>query len=293
MASTLLLIKSRSLLPTLELSEDERESVAELERRLALYSKIRAAAKVLRKEWNETPLIFTRRTPPQPPIFAHGEATTTTINTAIRRLISLFPRPEKMTQAAVAPVLKLEEVIESLRGRISRSIRTHWSELTKGADKHLAIVHFLAVLELVRSGSASVTQEKLFSDITIEADDMGEALHDTESSASGRHELILRLIEAYLTPTSFTYPLGSNELGLIELFLARRPEYRLYCITMSDPAAISALARRASGLLFLEGGALPLKRLAQQLECSSEALSAALGELEGSHDSDWSRVDPD
>src|SRR5882672_5982125 len=33
-ASTLLLIKSRSLLPILELSEDERESVDELERRL-------------------------------------------------------------------------------------------------------------------------------------------------------------------------------------------------------------------------------------------------------------------
>ena len=34
-ASTLLLIKSRTLLPTLDLSQDERESVEELERRLA------------------------------------------------------------------------------------------------------------------------------------------------------------------------------------------------------------------------------------------------------------------
>src|SRR6185436_4016858 len=40
-ASTLLLIKSRSLLPLLELSEEERESVEELERRLAQYSLIR------------------------------------------------------------------------------------------------------------------------------------------------------------------------------------------------------------------------------------------------------------
>ncbi|HWP61085.1 MAG TPA: segregation/condensation protein A, partial [Candidatus Paceibacterota bacterium] len=37
-ASTLLLIKSRSLLPSLELTADERESVEELERRLACYA---------------------------------------------------------------------------------------------------------------------------------------------------------------------------------------------------------------------------------------------------------------
>ena len=45
---------------------------------------------------------------------------------------------------------------------------------------------------------------------------------------------------------------------------------------MSDPDVISSLARRASGLLFLEGGAMPLKRLAQQLECTVEDLSLAL-----------------
>src|SRR3954470_21241732 len=50
-AATLLLIKSRALLPTLELSSDERESVEELERRLARYALVRKAAKLLRKEW--------------------------------------------------------------------------------------------------------------------------------------------------------------------------------------------------------------------------------------------------
>src|SRR3984957_19238454 len=44
-ASTLLLIKSRTLLPSLELSADERESVEELERRLARYAVYRKAAK--------------------------------------------------------------------------------------------------------------------------------------------------------------------------------------------------------------------------------------------------------
>ena len=44
-ASTLLLIKSKSLLPNLELSEDEKGNIADLERRLALYKIIYFNAK--------------------------------------------------------------------------------------------------------------------------------------------------------------------------------------------------------------------------------------------------------
>jgi len=40
-ASTLMLIKSKSLLPTIDLSEEEKESVEDLERRLKLYKKLR------------------------------------------------------------------------------------------------------------------------------------------------------------------------------------------------------------------------------------------------------------
>src|SRR5438552_15090344 len=60
-ASTLLLIKSRALLPNLELSEEERESVEELERRLARYALIRKAARSLRKEWGRAPLSLAYR----------------------------------------------------------------------------------------------------------------------------------------------------------------------------------------------------------------------------------------
>src|SRR5665213_2458332 len=60
-ASTLLLIKSRTLLPSLELSTEERESVEELERRLARYALIRNAAKVLRRSWGKDPLVLAQR----------------------------------------------------------------------------------------------------------------------------------------------------------------------------------------------------------------------------------------
>ncbi|MBI5004253.1 segregation/condensation protein A [Candidatus Kaiserbacteria bacterium] len=170
-ASTLLLIKSRTLLPGLVLSEDERESVEELERRLAQYALIRGAAKDLRATWGKAPLILMQRAPLRPVVFAPAETSIPLLARAAQRIMDILPQPEAIAKAAVAPVLALEDVIKHLHKRISGAIKTRFSELTKTAkDRHEVIVYFLAVLELVRTGSASVTQDKLFEDITIEVE---------------------------------------------------------------------------------------------------------------------------
>lgn len=178
-ASTLLLIKSRSLLPTVELSSEEELTIEELERRLKRYAHIRAGAKLLRAQWGTNPLILERRTPSiaaitgvQAATFAPGESSIATLLTAVRRILATLPKPERIVEATVAPVLKLEDVISSLKTRLQRAAKARWSDLTRGASRHDTIVHFLAVLELVRHGSVSVTQDKLWSDILIETDDV-------------------------------------------------------------------------------------------------------------------------
>jgi len=172
-ASTLLLIKSRSLLPLLELTEDERESVEELERRLAQLKLVRNASKLLRREWDKSPLLFPRRAPVSEAVFSPGETSPSTLHASIARLVNLLPKPQELANAVVAPVLALEDVIVSLKKRLNSALKARWSDITRGASRHDAIVHFLAILELVRSGSASVTQDRLFSDITIESESIG------------------------------------------------------------------------------------------------------------------------
>ena len=167
-ASTLLLIKSRTLLPTLDLTEDEKESVEELERRLARLRIIRAGTKLLQAQWGRAPLALMKRAPARHIVFSPGETTVQGLVAAVANILKTIPKPEKLMQAAVAPVLALEDVVKDLHKRLSSAIRARFSDLTKGANKSDVIVHFLAVLELVRAGSASVTQDKLFSDISIE-----------------------------------------------------------------------------------------------------------------------------
>ena len=172
-ASTLLLIKSRTLLPTLTLSDDERESVQELERRLARYALIRKASRALRKEWGSAPLLFAKRAPERAPVFSPADASINILVETVRRLVSILPKPEALAKAAVAPVLALEDVIKQVKTRIASALKAKFSELTRSRDKHETIVYFLAMLELVRSGSLSATQDKLFADILLEAEHAG------------------------------------------------------------------------------------------------------------------------
>lgn len=172
-ASTLLLIKSRTLLPELSLSEEERESVAELERRLARYALIRKAAKELKRNWNVSPLVFAERAPARESVFVPAESSTKTILDAAMRMINLLPKPEKMAEALVAPVMRLEDVVVELKARLTQALKARFSELTRSKSKGDTIVHFLAILELVRSGSASATQERLFDDIELALESPG------------------------------------------------------------------------------------------------------------------------
>lgn len=172
-ASTLLLIKSRTLLPSMDLTDEERESVDELERRLARLRIIRTSAKLLRKEWGRAPYRFPRRAPARAAFFAPAEAAVATIHTAVQKLLQILPKPESLIQASVAPILALEDVIVSLKKRLTTAFKTRFSELTKSSEKHEVIVYFLAMLELVRNGSASVSQDRLFEDITIEIENVG------------------------------------------------------------------------------------------------------------------------
>ncbi|KKW20160.1 MAG: Segregation and condensation protein A [Parcubacteria group bacterium GW2011_GWA2_51_10] len=167
-ASTLLLIKSRSLLPTFELSEDERESIEELERRLARLRVIRRAVHALEKEWEKSPLYFPLHRRERTPVFTPGAITLNAMRGTVQRLINMLPTPGKIAEAAVAPILALPDVIAQLRERLSSALHASFRELTRSRGRHETIVYFLAVLELARSGSVSVSQGELFSDITLE-----------------------------------------------------------------------------------------------------------------------------
>lgn len=176
-ASTLLLIKSKSLLPVLEFTEEEQADVEDLKLRLALHQLFKAQAEIVRRDFGKMPLNFPERERPREPVFSPDESMTVDgISEAIRRVIINLPKgSEKLVAATVAKVMSLEEMIDRLSERISSAVRMRFHDFSGmgKAEKVEVIVSFLAMLELVKQGVIKVAQEGHFSDIVMEHDRVG------------------------------------------------------------------------------------------------------------------------
>lgn len=170
-ASTLLLIKSKSLLPALRLSSEEEQSIEELEKRLILYKHIRELARDISGRFGLRP-IFGRSKVLRPAVFApFGALTLSRLAAATIGVLSGLPKKEILRQAIVAKVVSLEEMINNLVERIQKSLRLSFREFAAraGGEKMKIIVGFLALLELVKRGAVAVRQDEHFSDIDMES----------------------------------------------------------------------------------------------------------------------------
>src|SRR3989344_2009841 len=99
LASTLLLIKSRSPLPTLSLSEDEEHNIKELEYRLALYQIIKDAAKGLGHASEQAPMLYEGVVQePEPLFIPDAGMTLAALRSAAQVLIEGFPQMPTLTQ---------------------------------------------------------------------------------------------------------------------------------------------------------------------------------------------------
>lgn len=162
-AATLILIKSKSLLPTLDLSYEEEASIDELERRLEKFKLLRERSTHIESLFGRSPL-FSRderqrsyeiRFTPDPSI------TINALFSAMKELTYRLPKEEKRPRVEVKRTIRLDDVIEGLRERIERGLSLSFDDLV-GRDRKervSVIVHFLALLELVKEGSLDAYQE--------------------------------------------------------------------------------------------------------------------------------------
>lgn len=171
-ASTLLLIKSKSLLPTLELTEEESQSVEDLELRLKIYQKYKEAGEKIAEIFGKN-ISFERNHVPsnEQIIFAPSKnISVESMKESILRSLQKLPKVEKIPQAIVRKVVSLEETIQKLTSRVKNNLQMSFREFAGVGkeEKVNVIVSFIAMLELVKQGMIAVTQNEAYEDIKIE-----------------------------------------------------------------------------------------------------------------------------
>lgn len=178
-AATLILIKARSLLPNLELTQDEQASITDLERRVALYQIITHAAGALIKAYGKK-ISFEGAVRPMPQVFAPDPTQTpSTLAALILGLEAQVPKqaPQK-PEARVYTTISITDVLSTLHERMERAMNTSFRAIAvaspdadEKSQKVYTIVSFLGMLEMVRRGIIEAHQDVLFEDIMLHKQD--------------------------------------------------------------------------------------------------------------------------
>ncbi len=179
-ASTLLLIKSISLLPGIKLTNEEKESVQELENRLKLYQEIKEKSLFIKNNFGKK-IIFQvgkKNNFSEKFFLPTKEISVINLFNSARDILKRIPKKEKISEVKIKKVISLEEAMIVLSKRIQQGLKLKFSQFSKinkegtpeeiKLEKINIVVNFLAMLELIKRGSIQVVQESMFSDIQIE-----------------------------------------------------------------------------------------------------------------------------
>jgi segregation and condensation protein A len=168
-ASTLLLIKSKSLLPTLDLTLEEESSIRDLTNRLEYYASFQEFVRLFSNRLGESPLYNTQYKKESKSIaFAPLKISAHELSTYAKNICLKIPKPEKKPEVKVHPTITLEEIIQRIQYKVEQGMEISLQTLS-GSDRIEVIVSFLAILELAKQGIINVRQSDQFGDITLES----------------------------------------------------------------------------------------------------------------------------
>lgn len=166
-AATLLLIKSRSLLPILSLTNEEKGDVKDLEFKLSVYQIIRNTSRAMNLLTSR--MFFGEGVRSDALFVPSKDLFLLSIQEAAKRAIQAAPSAAPLKdEVSVQTVVSLEEMMNRLSDRIVKAVHLTFRDFTGSAtDKRELVVGFLAMLELVKRGLVLVEQGEGFGEITM------------------------------------------------------------------------------------------------------------------------------
>jgi segregation and condensation protein A len=168
-ASQLILIKSKALLPELSLSEEEENEIHDLEARLKIYSQLKPMFAAVKNEWSQSSQIYSRAMLLSQPVvfYPPKKLTLKSMGESLDRLLNSLGSFFLDKETIKRQLFTLEDKISEVTKKIAQGI-SKFSEIIGRKTKNEVIVIFLALLQLLRENTFAVSQEKLFDEIKIE-----------------------------------------------------------------------------------------------------------------------------
>lgn len=169
-ATKLLVIKSKLLLP--QLADEEEDSAEQLEAQLRMYRDYQEASKQIEQMISEENFSFSREKVAftLQPTFSPPQSVTATLLQEIffevvRRVDYIVNLPQKIMEKVVS----LTEMVSGIREKLQTMGKFSFHQLLAGAkSRGDVVVYFMALLELIREGEVAVNQKGVFDEIEVE-----------------------------------------------------------------------------------------------------------------------------
>lgn len=167
-AARLVYLKSKLLVP----DEIEEEEGIALEDQLRLYKRFMEAARELEGRYGSGFTAYVRETAPLIGEFVEPKGVNASIlEQVMRQLVGIHAKRRAIVERMdITNVISIEESIARIRALLDTGKRfTFRNLIRRDADRAEHIVHFLALLELVKQRQVRVMQKSLFDEILIAA----------------------------------------------------------------------------------------------------------------------------
>jgi segregation and condensation protein A len=175
-ASRLIFLKSKYLLPGLALTQEEEADIKDLEARLKRYQELKPAIRFINRLWRAShksysrPYFIGRGTgaiPGQTVFYPGGNLDAEALTAAMRGIFQTAEAYDLETETIKETIVTLEEKISEVLGRIQKGGSMRFDSLSGEKSRSEMIVVFLAILHLAREQLVLLEQMENFSDIMV------------------------------------------------------------------------------------------------------------------------------
>ncbi len=168
-AAKLIYIKSKALLPTLEI---ENEDGIDLEKQLKMYKEYLEASKKIQRILNQNKFCFAKEKFPEGAtaqiFYVPKSITSEKLRSIYAQIINRIKPVVELPKKTIQRAIKLSERIQHIKDLVLKEACSSFNKLLcDSATKTEKIVNFLAILELVKQKIIHVEQNDLFEDITF------------------------------------------------------------------------------------------------------------------------------
>lgn len=177
-ASVLILLKSKSLLPKIIFNRDDEGDIDELKKRLNILSEFREASLNIKYLFVKN-ISYKKRYKKQVEIKFRPDQNINFKNILLTMDSLIFRQniQENPPEVKVQKQKSLKEITEEITRKIERYIKLTFKELVLTSDRKETSASFISILELFRNGFVDLDQKKDFGEIMIEKKDPGSVLY--------------------------------------------------------------------------------------------------------------------